>query len=436
LPFDELRPFLHGIQVDPDDDLAIRALGDWLEEIGDPRADLVRAGLFGDLTSVRRWREQYGAAWWGDLPSGLRLEVRRGLIELVWQTSVLGGGGATLFSDSLLEMVAQGWVFRFVIEGPITVSFPGWAETLLAHVTAVRWEQATDQGLAALPGLPRLRELDLSKSAAVSSAALPHLARFPGLWRLYLGGCERLTAVRLADFAELRHLRLGWNPWLTSAYLNDLPSLHTLSFVMNERFRTLQTAGLPGLRELSLRGCRELRDEDLAVLNGLPALESLDCDGCTRLQGTGLHYLIGLEKLRELILSSCDALSRVRLTDLPALAFLYLGKAGVEELDLNGLPALEKLDLFSTPDLGAITLIDLPQLERVPVADCRHLTRLHVENLPALRSLNLQGLRQLRDLRLHETPALKRLDLRECAALGRARISDIRTSLPNCLVVG
>ena len=89
LPLHELRPFLHGIQADPEDDLALRALGDWLEEIGDARAELVRAGLYGDLTAVRRWSAAHGPAWWGALPDGVRLEVRRGLIELVWPTRQL-----------------------------------------------------------------------------------------------------------------------------------------------------------------------------------------------------------------------------------------------------------------------------------------------------------------------------------------------------------
>src|SRR3954447_16103731 len=89
LPGHELRPFLRGIQLDPDDDLAIRALGDWLEEVGDVRAELVRAGLAWDVSAVKRWVKQYGEAWWGELPAGVRLEVRRGLIELVWPTRLL-----------------------------------------------------------------------------------------------------------------------------------------------------------------------------------------------------------------------------------------------------------------------------------------------------------------------------------------------------------
>jgi uncharacterized protein (TIGR02996 family) len=211
LPEHELRPFLHGVQVDPDDDLAIRALGDWLEEIGDPRAELVRAGLVWDMTAVRKWRERFGEGWWGKLPDGVRLEVRRGLIELVWPTRLLTADRPAL-SEGLARMLEQGWVFCVVLDGPAEHSLADWAADLLERVTAVRWERATDAGLGRLPPLSLLRELDLGKSAAVGDAALPLLARYPGLWRLRLSGCEGLTVVRLDGFAELRQLRLAWNP--------------------------------------------------------------------------------------------------------------------------------------------------------------------------------------------------------------------------------
>jgi hypothetical protein len=333
-------------------------------------------------------------------------------------------------------MFEQGWVFRVVIDGPVSAPLPGWMTGLLGHVTAIRWEQANDAGVARLPDLPRLRELDLSKSKDVSSSALAELGRFPGLWRLYLSGCEAMTQARIDGLLELRHLRLGWNPRLESASLNGLPELRTLSFVMDDVFRTLGTDGLPKLRELSLRGCVQLRDEDLAVVARLPGLEVVDCDGCTRLRGKGLHHLTALPGLLDLILSSCTGLSRVRLAGMPSLAFLDLGKAGIEALELIDLPKLEKIDLFMARQLRSIKLEELPALERVPVGDWFDLARLHIDNLPLLRSLNLSGLRLLRDLGLTGVPGLKRLDLRDCTSLGKARIGELRTRLAGCQVLG
>jgi hypothetical protein len=432
LPADELRPFLNGIQVDPEDDLAIRALGDWLEEMGDPRADLVRSGLYGDLNAVARWREQYGKSWWGKLPAGVQLEVRRGLIELVWKTELLAASANPL-PTGLQEMIRQGWVFRVVLDGEVKW-FADWTSDLFEHVTAIRWEQKTHSGVPRLPPLPRLRELDLSKSTGLIEVALPQPDRFPGLWRLYLSGCALLTQVNLSGFPELRQLRLGWNPHLTAATLNELPSLQTLSFVMNDRFRTMRTTGLPSLRELSLRGCVSLQDEDLAALAGLSALESLDCDTCTKLTGSGLYHLTGLSRLRELVLSSCERLTRLRLSDMPALAFLDLGQSGIEELELADLPLLEKLDLYCTREVRTARLVDLPKLTRVPIGNWPIATRIHVENLPALRSLNLDGLRQLRELHLSGVDGLKHLHLRDCTALGLARITELRSRLVNCQV--
>ncbi len=434
LPPGELRPFLYGIQVDPDDDLAIRALGDWLEEVGDPRADLVRAGLAGDLTAVCRWTGQYGEAWWGDLPGGARLEVRRGLLELVWHTPQLAASRPAL-TERLRELFAQGWVFRVVLDGPLQAPVAGWAAELLDHVTALRWQRADDNGLAYLPSLPRLRELDLCKSSGVGESGLGRLDRFPGLWRLYLNGCEAIVQARLSGFAELRQLRLSWEPRMQSVVLHDLPALRTLSLCRNDNFREVRTTGLPALRELLLCGCVQLRDEDLAGLAGLEALELLDLDGCVRLTGSGLHHLAGLPRLRELVLGGCDALARLRLANLPALEALDLSRSGIEELELAHLPALGRLELYSTGDLRSVRLVDLPLLDRVPL-DCRGLMRFHAEDLPALRSLNLSRQGQLRDLHLRGVEGLKRLNLSGCASLASNRVAELRARLPDCQVLG
>lgn len=344
LPPHELRPFLHGVQADPDDDLAIRALGDWLEEVGDVRAELVRAGLVWDVTAVKRWVKQYGEAWWGQLPQGVRLEVRRGLIELVWPTRLLTAEKPNL-SPGLLEMLEQGWVFCVVLDGPAEHLMADWAADVLQHVTAIRWERATDAGLGRLPPLPLLRELDLGKSAAVSSAALPLLARYPGLWRLRLSGCEGLTAVSLAGFSELRQLRLAWNLRMTSVSLASLPELRALSMAMSDQFDTLQLSNVPQVREVLLRGCVQLTSSDLAPLASLEMLETLDLTGCVRLDlGTG-NRLRNLPQLRELILNGCTGLERLRLTNLPSLRVLDLAETHVTHLGLAGVPALEQLDL-------------------------------------------------------------------------------------------
>jgi uncharacterized protein (TIGR02996 family) len=344
LPPHELRPFLNGVQADPDDDLAIRALADWLEEIADPRAELVRAGLSGDVSTVARWVGKHGKAWWGWLPWGVHLEVRRGLIELVWPTAQLGAAKPGL-SDGLTEMLEQGWVFCVVLDGPAERPLSDWSADLLRHVTAIRWEMGSDAGLSRLPPLPMLRELDLGKSVAVSSAGLAHLTRFPGLWRLRLSGCDALWSVSLGDFAELRQLRLAWNPRMTDVSLFSLPELSTLSLAMSDQFRTLQLTNVPTMREVLLRGCAQLTHGDLVPLSGLASLESLDLTGCVRLTGAGLAHLNGLPRLRELILNGCTALERVQLGSLPALRVLDLSNTRIRQLELNGLPALEQLDL-------------------------------------------------------------------------------------------
>src|SRR5262249_21678364 len=157
-----------------------------------------------------------------------------------------------------------------------------WAADVLRHVTAIRWEKATNAGLNRLPPLPMLGELDLGKSAAVGNDALPLLVRYPGLWRLRLSGCEGLAPAALAGLSELRQLRLAWNPRMTSVSLASLPELRALSLAMSDQFRTLQLVTVPQVRELLLRGCVQLTSSDLAPLARLEMLESLDLTGCVR----------------------------------------------------------------------------------------------------------------------------------------------------------
>ena len=357
LPRHELRPFLHGVQADPDDDLAIRALGDWLEEIADPRAELVRAGLYGDVSGGRRWIDRNGKAWWGALPRGVRLEVRRGLIELVWPTKQLTAAKPNL-SDGLQQMLEQGWVFCVVLDGPAERALAGWAADLLQRVTALRWENATDPGVSRLPPLPLVRELDLSKSVGVGGASLPLLGRFPGLWRLKLNGCEALTVVTLTDFAELRQLRLAWNPQLTDVSLFSMPELRTLSLARCDVFSGLHLTNVPELREVLLCGCTNLPPIVLPALGAIASLESLDLTGCVLVTGASLNHLHGMPKLRELILNGCTDLDRVQLNNMPALRRLNLSYSRIRRLELAGLPALEQLDLhghrLTRPQLTAL----------------------------------------------------------------------------------
>jgi uncharacterized protein (TIGR02996 family) len=136
---------LLAIQECLDDDLPRRALADWLEEHGDARAELLRAGLGGDLKRLWRWWAVYGERWCGALPAGARVEVPNGLLTLVWPAGLFRAPPDAV-PDALRAAVEQGWLFRLVLDGLWGVRSPRppcAGDVLLDRVTVVRWKQAT-----------------------------------------------------------------------------------------------------------------------------------------------------------------------------------------------------------------------------------------------------------------------------------------------------
>jgi uncharacterized protein (TIGR02996 family) len=417
LPAAELRPFLYAVQDDPDDDLPRRALADYLEEVSDARAVLVRDSMAGDLTPLNRWLARYAQRWWGDLPEGMQITTRWGLLELTWPAGLFAAGEHAI-PAGVRELLEQGWVFRVTLEGATEGEIPAWAADLFQTVTALRWKQATNGPLSCLPELERLRELDLSESPAVTAAGLAGVYRLPGLRDLHLRGCPGLAALTLADLPGLRSLHLAWCPNLTYLSLINLPELRALGLGMADRLATLRLHGVPALEELSLRACGPLTDTGLAQLSGLTGLQSLDLARCPGLTGAGLLHLSTLDNLRRLDLSECAALTRVRLREMPALEWLDLGGcSALAEVHLADLPRLERIDLSLSPNVTRVEMSGLPALGAVPVSRCSRLQNIGLADLTAVRSLDLSRLPALSSVALTGLTGLARLDLSGCRAL-------------------
>jgi hypothetical protein len=272
----------------------------------------------------------------------------------------------------------------------------------------------TDAGLAKLPALKDLKELELLDADRITNRGVAHLSRLKGLESLDLSAAW-VTGSGLGFLGELHNLRdLGLGVKVTF----DKPE-EIVGFYQNPDGTPLcpawrysrtttgleQIAKLSNLETLGLAGA-QLEDADLRFLAGLRNLRVLSL-GSAGLKGRGLEHLKGLTHLKTLMLPG-NYITDDELRHLSGLSEL-------EELDLSqGLPVRD----VRITDKGLVHLKNLTRLRSLnlsnyPITDAG---LVHLKGLRELRSLDLsgnpisdaglvqlKGLRQLKSLRLAET---------------------------------
>lgn len=171
----------------------------------------------------------------------------------------------------------------------------------LVHLDLLFYQDLDDQALIELADLPALRHLGLASCQPFEGAALRHLvgptraigslelrhsrlqgmhlrhlAGQPGLHRLVLAGCPRLTLDDLdplADCAQLAQLSLAFNDWVNAQALRRLAQR------------------CPALQALDLSCCDGLDDEAILALAPLASLRRLDLWACDSLSPDGVRAL-------------------------------------------------------------------------------------------------------------------------------------------------
>lgn len=297
----------------------------------------------------------------------------------------------------------------------------------------------TDDGLARLAALKRLRSLRLLGCSKLTGTAFAELASIPGLEELSLRGshCEIAGLQRLHRLPALRRLDLassfGWGGEALDgiariASLEELDlsgqfALHPedlLHLARLQRLRVLRLADVNGCWPISRHPPpdwlqeRGIDDRVLAALASLTRLEELDLSRCTKLTAGGLAALAAVPNLRRLDLGQCQVTDAL-LERLPAgLTGLRLYGCDLRGTGLARFAAMEFLDLSHCRQVDDATLAVLPQsLRRLDLAACsgitadgiahlRRLTRLEhlsLSFLPALRHRALPPLRDLATLR-------------------------------------
>ena len=119
--------------------------------------------------------------------------------------------------------------------------------------------EATDEDLAHLKALPKLRELNFRFPAPVTDAGMAHLKELTQLQKLYLWDGSQLTDAGMANLA-----------------------------------------GMTRMQSLILSNGTQITDNGLAHLKGMTRLQVLALMGCGQITDAGLEHLAGLKQLRKL----------------------------------------------------------------------------------------------------------------------------------------
>jgi Leucine-rich repeat (LRR) protein len=236
--------------------------------------------------------------------------------------------------------------------------------------------------LAGLTELTELKRLDLTGSGA-TTPTLDTIEPLKQLRELALGQLDldplRVEALR----AALPECRITWDRSSdrdVATWVNQRGGWVSVALPNGELQTELKEgAPLPAgpftLRAISLRGCADLTDEELARMAGLAQLESLDLSS-TPIGDAGVEHLAGCRGLRELNLSNTkiDDAALARLASLVSLRSLQLAGTPVSDTGVGQLRSLEELEQLSlagtaVTDAAAGVLGRFPKLTWLSLAN-------------------------------------------------------------------
>ncbi len=240
----------------------------------------------------------------------------------------------------------------------------------------------SDEVLAVLGRLPKLRALDLGKSP-ISDRGLQHLAALRSLETLDLSGTPATDRglVYLAGLTNLTQLRLPQTR-ITSLGLSHL-------------------GRLAKLQHLDLSGTA-VDDAGLSRLAGLRQLQSLQLLD-TQIRGPGLAHLRGCRGLVQVSLPPLPAGAVASVNTVKSWQNLTLKLAApdaasparaAERVAIDAMPELSRLEIASREPLETIRVAGCPRLASLTVTHdmVAHAgAALQLSNLPDLRALQVKG---------------------------------------------
>jgi hypothetical protein len=168
----------------------------------------------------------------------------------------------------------------------------------------------SDAVLEKLPGLKRLRTLSISLDPA---GGANHLGDIASLEELICAGLSDENLAGVARLTKLKLLSLSTGPQVSAAGLKNLeklPNLETLTFTFMpglDEEALAQVARLPKLNQLVIQGESRLADASLEAISGASHLRVLSLSECQGATDRGLAQLATLKDLEMLLITSSEA---------------------------------------------------------------------------------------------------------------------------------
>lgn len=272
-----------------------------------------------------------------------------------------------------------------------------------------------DSSVKEIAKIGTLQSIDLSDTA-ITDEGLAELGKLTKLRELKLHDCETITGEAFAEFQ--------FPETLTSLDLTDVAKLNDDGLIELKRFTQLEHLWLDGSKELKGRGfeclaamkklktlsCPEssISDKHLTLLDGIATLKTILLYGCTGVSGRGLDRLSKSQGCTKLSLNNC---SKIDSPDFSVLAKfknleeLYIANTRIKNDDIELLCQLKKLRIlnikgnlwlddtsFESLEMCSVEKLIATRLPRLTDASFRSVSKMkNLTNLSVTANKNLDG---------------------------------------------
>lgn len=314
-------------------------------------------------------------------------------------------------------------------------------------------EKITDRSVSALAQLTNLNELDLTNCELLTDKSMAALTNHTRLQSLMISGCRKITNQGLKSVGQLTRLtllELHDCVLITDAgiaELNPLTKLKHLGFiripkVTNDVYQTIGTfkqleflyathvsdSGLMHIRNLSklktlIFTVSGVTNQGFIAFGTMPNLTTLGVLGPCVVTDSAMSNLAGLTKLTSLSLPQCNQLTDAGLAHLA-------GMKDLEHLDLQriGRMTSQTLDLIQqfrliSLNLSATNITDQDLQKLTVFTDLQHL---HLEECQNITDAGLVHLATLKNLAT--------INLGDCPQITPQGINQLHQALPSTII--